>query len=208
MGDENDDNNHDGSTVPSSRLRDETKAKRAALARVAELESQITDLEKRGATVETLTTQVTELRGQLEAERKGRNEDKTIFGAGFPDPDLVRFEYSRLPEKDRPELQSWLSDLKKSADKAPVSMRAFLEGAGGGGGGGGAGDATGAGGDTGRKMGADRKGGSNSTPAGGDMSLEQAKTRLTQLSQEARRTGDWSSYDKERATLLARIAKG
>lgn len=192
MADENDDK----ATVPSSRLREETQAKREALARVAELEGRIADLEKRGATVETLTGRVQELQQHLEAERKGRSEDQTIFGAGFKDPALVRFEYSRLPEKDRPELGAWLADVQKTPEKAPASLRALL------GGGEQQGEQT-----TERKMGAERKPAAT-TGTGAELGAEQARARILKLATEAQRTGDWSAYDKERPALLSAIARG
>lgn len=189
--------------VPSSRLREETRAKREALARVGELEGQIAELEKRGATVETLTKRIGELEGERDSERRARAFDRAVFGRGITDPeavDLAQVQYDRLPEKDRPAPDVWLESLTKEADKVPRWLAGYLPAK--------ADPAV----TTATKLAttAATRTGTTATAAGagGEQSLEVAKARISELAAEASRTGDWKAYDAERPALLARIAKG
>ncbi len=187
--------------VPSHRLREETAAKREALARVTELQGQITELERRGATVETLTKRVGELEGERDAERAGRLFDRAVVAKGIVDPegiDLAQVQYGRLPPKDRPAPDAWLETLTKEADKVPRWLAGYLPAK--------AEPGTAA---KPPPAAATRTGAATTgASAGGDQSLEQAKARISELSAEAARTGDWKAYDAERPALLARIAKG
>ena len=175
--------------VPSSRLREESAAKREALARVAALEAQVQGLEATASEVEPL-------REQLAATQSARAEDRAVFASGFRDPDLVRFEHRRIPEGDRPKLADWLTQIRDEPDRAPVSLRTVLEPP---------------------KdpppppkdpppMGAERPSGSGAPP-GPVATPEAAQARLVDLARDATRTGDWSEYNKERAGLLARISR-
>jgi hypothetical protein len=189
--------------VPSSRLREETRAKRDALARVGELEATVADLEKRGATVETLTKRIGEVELERDNERSGRLFDRAVVSKGITDPegiDLAQAQYARLPAKDRPAPDAWLDLLTKEADKIPRWLAGYLP------------------------VLADPATPPSARPtvtaatrpattataagAGGDQSLDAAKARITELSEQAQRTGDWKAYDAERPALLARIAKG
>jgi hypothetical protein len=115
--------------VPSARLREETSAKRKALARVAELESMLEDAEKRAGTADTLAQQIAELKAAHKSERDQWESTSAVYGVGIYDPeaiDVARHLHSRLPEKDRPPLHEWLKDLKGDPTKAPRALAAYL----------------------------------------------------------------------------------
>ena len=187
---EDDDKGGGPEMVPKARLDQVRRQHRETAARVTELEGQLEAAQPRLAAADTLTEQLGDLRSRLEASETARKEDASIFGAGFTDPDLVRFEHSRLPEKGRPALAEWLPALKP--DTAPLSLRPFL-----------AGeqqkadadttDTTGGGGTTG---GANNGAG---TPRGqGGQGGDAQKAKLKRIYAEATKTGDWSEWRKAR----------
>lgn len=215
--------NDDGATVPSSRLREETTAKREALDRAARLENELASERAKSKTAETLSGQVTSLQKQLDDTKAEHtkaaaawNEERAVFGLGITDPEAVsvaRHLHSQLPEAGRPSLPDWLKGLQAAPATAPKSLQGWLPapqaGQGGGAGGAGAGAAGGAAGGEPRNMGANRGSQPAAGPAvGGDLSLEAAKKRISDLAAEATKTKDWTAYNAERAGLLARIARG
>jgi len=201
MGDEAGEGADKAEMVPSGRLREETKAKRAALARVGELEAAVVELERRGATVETLTTRIGELEGRLKTEQAEWASERAVYQSGITDPeaiDVARHLHQRLPEKDRPELAAWLGAMREDPTKAPKALAAYFAPSG-----------QGAQQTQQTQQAATRTTATSAgATVGGALSVEQARARVSELTQAAVRSGDWSGYDKERPALLARISQG
>lgn len=211
-------------TVPSSRLREETAAKREALDRVNALEGELSrertkskGTDALAAQVTSLTTEVTTLKSTLEKERAAWNEERAVYAAGITDPeavDVARHLHSKLPEKDRPAFPDWLKAQAADPAKAHKALAGFLTPAsappsGSGTPSGGPPSLPGAPPAQPRTMAANRPSPpATGAPAGGDLSLDQAKARISELATLAGRSGDWKQYDAERPALLARIAQG
>lgn len=198
---------------------------------VKKLETDLATVTEKSKKVDELTGQVGTLTGQLqsatrtfEAERAGWAEERAALATGI-DPEglaVARVLHGQLPEQGRPPLPDWLKSQKADLSKAHRGLVPFFQAPAGAppagappAGGGGAPPPGGGAPPAGTPpaapptMGAARP----SPPAagagvGGDLTLEAAKLRLTELSQDGARTGDWKTYDAERPALLARIARG
>ncbi len=175
-------------TVPYARFQEVVTARNDLQGRVTSLEGEVQTLTEKAATVDTLAGQVETFRGKAAAAEQRFERYQTISGElGTTDPDAieaVEWQHGRLPEEGRPELKTWLADLKAKPEEAPTVLRPWLKSEEGGGAPGGEG-----GGDTTRKPRAPgrRAGG---TPPGGDVTAAQ----IREASQHGQRTGDWSRY--------------
>lgn len=182
--------------VPSSRLREETAARRAALARVSEVEAELAAATKRIGTADTLAKRVGELEGELKLEREDRAVDRAVYGSGITDPegvDQVRYHYGRLPEKDRPPVSDWLKSVTADPAKAPKSLQPFLPAA--------AGKASTATAATTRATGGATGAAAGSAGNGAPMSAEAIKA----IRAECERTGDWAPWKAARPQMMAAL---
>lgn len=184
----------DNEMVPRERLDQEIRKTTAANARISEMEAELAKLAPKAQQADTLTSQIADLQSQLDSERTGRQQDQAIYGAGFTDPDLVRFEYGRLPEDGRPAMGEWLEGLRSAPDKAPATLQPFL--------GGGVGDQE----DAGARPDTTRRG-RGTAGSQGDTRAEQtgkapgARERQVALDRAKKRgeeQGDWSEWRKLR----------
>ncbi len=200
-------------TVPSSRLREETQAKREALDRVQSLERELaTERARANDAVKNAGT-------ALERERAAWAEERAVFQAGVTDPEAIgvaRHLYNQLPEAGRSPFPEWLKGMKADPTKAPKALSPWFSAPAGGAGGApgttpaaGSGTPEPGGQPTPPNMGANRGSSPTSGPlSGGEMTVEAASARMAELAREATRTKDWKKYNEERPALLARIAKG
>lgn len=117
-----------------SRLSKVSERARAAEARVLELEESVEA--NKGATqkLTDLQLQIESLTGELEQSKSLYSTHSTIAKHGFIDPelrDLVEWQYQKaikdIPKKERPDLDTWLSDLKEDPSKATKALRPFLK---------------------------------------------------------------------------------
>lgn len=205
MADDDDDKGTGGDLIPKSRLDREIAKRRELGASLEELRSelreahgQIKALQPKAQGYETLTEQIADLRTKLETEQAARGEDRAIYGAGFTDPELVRFEHSRQG-KDAPPLADWLGSLNE--ETAPASLRPFLskglEGTGEdleGGQNGGEDKPKGAGKGKGTKP-----KGAGKAPSSGDP-VRMTDARRTEILRRAQASGDWSEWRRYRTT--------
>lgn len=193
--------------VPSARLREESAKKREAMARVTELESLLSESEKKAATADTLAKQLEEHKLANKATKAEWETERAVWQVGLTDPegiDIARHLHSRLPEDKRPPMAEWLKSLKDDPTKAPKALAAYLAGpevaapaapapakA--------AAPASGARAATGAAPAA--SGGASATaPA---YSTEQVR----EIRERATRTGDWSEYNAARPAILASLGK-
>ena len=111
-------------------------AKRAneAEERTKQLQTQLEDQKKSLGTVDLLTQQIEELKGQLSTSQRKYQRHSTISRYGFTDPDLIEaFEWSfdksqsNIPKKDRVDIGSWLSQHLENPDQAPIMLRPHLK---------------------------------------------------------------------------------
>lgn len=196
-----------GGQVPSARLREETAAKRKALARVSELESMLEDSEKRGATADTLAQQVAELKAASKKDRESWDTERAVYSMGITDPeaiDLAKYFHGKLPEAGRPPLPDYLKGLKEDVSKAPKALAAYLTPAA---------STTVAEGKEANKE-PEKKTPAQGAPAGGRPAGGQAPNagppatgsqfspeQIRALKDDAVRTKDWSKYREARAAL-------
>ncbi len=117
-----------------SRLSKVSERARAAEARVLELEESVEANKGAAAQLTDLQLQIESLTGQLEQSKSLYSTHSTIAKHGFIDPelrDLVEWQYQKaikdIPKKERPDLDTWLSDLKEDPSKATKALRPFLK---------------------------------------------------------------------------------
>ena len=132
-----DPNNESGTTtpdekaVPYERFQAVTKGRREALARVAELEDQVRQLQGAAGTVEQLTSKLADVEGRLTAQASEWQAERALWQAGLTDPDgieVARMFYARIEPDKRPPMGEWLQGLKADPDKAPRALAAYLGG--------------------------------------------------------------------------------
>lgn len=185
--------------VPKKRLDQEIDKRRQAAARVGELEQEARDLRASVERLqpladnhETLVTEIGSLKEQLQGLEAARTEDRAIFSRHFDDPDLVRFEHSRV--EDAPPLGEWLEGLTE--ETAPPSLRSFL------------GQQGASGEEEGGEQGAGAEqeqapkkkgGGTTSKGSGGSRAPAGTPAKMTpdraqQIRARAKETGDWSEW--------------
>jgi hypothetical protein len=164
----------DGERAKRQRLQErfnELEGKHSAL------EGQVKTLQGKADQADTLLEQVGKLQADLEAANAGRAEDAAIFGAGYPDAELVRFEHQRATRDQgdkAPALADWLKALTE--ENAPTALKGMIpkvdagdgDGKGDGGGAGGGTGGSGGGGTSGRSTGAKDSGGKTGTKVDND----------------------------------------
>ena len=185
--------------VPSARLREETSAKRAAMARAAELESELAVLTKRAGTAETLAKQLEEAQAKHAAASSSWEAERAVYQLGITDPEAIevaRHLHGRLPESNRPPLADWLRAAKDDPSIAPKALTPYLV----------APPAPpapaappppAAASSTATATAAQRPGAT--APAAAATQLDAGQIRA--LYQEAVRTGDWSKWDAVRGSI-------
>lgn len=106
----------------------------------SELQTQLDDLraefenaKKASANAAALKDKLTELEGKLSNTTTQYNTYKAISSKGITDPEVIKlFQWSYKEdqkdkkEKDRIQLQDWISHYMSNPDKAPVTIRPFI----------------------------------------------------------------------------------
>lgn len=106
----------------------------------SELQTQLDDLraefetaKKQSSTAVALKEQLTELEGKLSKTTTQYNTYKAISSKGITDPEVIKlFQWSYnedqkdKKEKERIQLQDWISHYMSNPDKAPVTIRPFI----------------------------------------------------------------------------------
>lgn len=111
------------------KFREERRRHRQANERISQLESELTQLRPKAQNAEQLNKRITDLEAKHAADRSGWDLEKAAMGAGITDAEgllVARTLHSNLPEKDRPAIGSWLSELRKDPTKAPRSLQPYL----------------------------------------------------------------------------------
>ena len=124
-------------TVPYERFETAVREKQAMAAEVATLKTEVQGLAERAATAGTLASEL-ETWKMKAAEAEGRFGRYKAIGSALDtsDPDAieaVEWQYGKLPEEGRPELEPWLTDLKAKPEEAPAVLRPWLQPSDGGG---------------------------------------------------------------------------
>ena len=117
-----------------SRLSKVSERARVAESRVEELERSVEASKGAATQVADLQLQLESLTGELEQSRNLYSIHSTIANHGFTDPQmskLINWQYKdsmqEIPKKEQPDLDSWLTSLKAAPDKAPITLRPFLQ---------------------------------------------------------------------------------
>ena len=124
-------------TVPYERFETAVREKQAMAAEVATLKTEVQGLAERAATAGTLASELETWKTKA-AEAEGRFGRYKAIGSALDtsDPDAieaVEWQYGKLPEEGRPELEPWLTDLKAKPEEAPAVLRRWLQPSDGGG---------------------------------------------------------------------------
>lgn len=126
-----------GKVVPYERFETAVREKQAMAAEVATLKTEVQGLAERAATAGTLASELETWKTKA-AEAEGRFGRYKAIGSALDtsDPDAieaVEWQYGKLPEEGRPELEPWLTDLKAKPEEAPAVLRPWLQPSDGGG---------------------------------------------------------------------------
>lgn len=108
---------------------DTTATLRAARAQLTQrtqeleqLRGEVEALRTRADTADTLNGEVKRLKAEITGLGEAHRTERALWSAGVTDPDeveLLKWAHGRLPEKDRPPLDTWVSTLKTDPTKAP-----------------------------------------------------------------------------------------
>lgn len=197
----------EGAPVPANRFREETRLKRQAQERVAELEQAISKLEQRVATTDLLSKQLEETRAKYTADATSWETERSVYQLGIVDGEAIevaRHLHGRLPEQGRPTLADWLREAKADPAKAPKALQPYL-----------AAPAAPAPAPTAQQapaapmatataQAAQRPG--TTAPAAGQGRMDAAQIR--QLREECARTGDWSRWREAQPAIRASLGSG
>jgi len=126
-----------GKVVPYERFQTAVREKQEMAAEVATLKTEVQGLAERAATAGTLASELEAWKTKA-AEAEGRLGRYKAIGSALDtsDPDAieaVEWQYGKLPEEGRPELEPWLTDLKAKPEEAPAVLRPWLQPSDGGG---------------------------------------------------------------------------
>jgi hypothetical protein len=106
------------------------EAKTGLEAQVRTLQAENQKLVEKAATVDNLTSQVTDWKGKFEQASTRFATFTELSGAlGTTDTDVIdQFDvkYRALPEAARPERKAWVESLKAKPDEAPAVLRPWL----------------------------------------------------------------------------------
>lgn len=106
------------------------EAKNGLEVQVRTLQAQVQTLTEKAATVDNLTSQVTEWKGKAEqAGAKFSTFTELSAALGTTETDVIdQFDtkYRALPETGRPERKAWVESLKAKPDEAPAVLRPWL----------------------------------------------------------------------------------
>lgn len=189
--------------VPSARLREETSAKRAAMARAAELEAELAVLGKRASTADTLAKQLEEERAKYTSAASSWEAERAVYQLGITDPEAIevaRHLHGRLPEQNRPPLADWLKAAKEDPGKAPKALVPYLAQPAAPAAPAAPAPASPAPSPSPSAASSQRPG--VTAPAAATTQLDAGQIRA--LYQEAARTGDWSKWDAVRSSIRGR----
>lgn len=193
--------------VPYNRFSEVVKERNDLRDKNAVLERDVKTHQERAATADTLASQLNDAKANHAKELAGLRADLTLAERGVKsneDRQAVRFYHSQLPEKDRPELGTWLDELQKDTSKAPRGLGLLLQDLGkGAGDAGGAGkDAKGAGGGKETPEGKRLPGSKGRDDTGRGGTGEVSTDEIRAAREKGQKTGDWSDYEAIRATVL------
>lgn len=116
-----------------SRLSKVSERARIAESKVSDLEKSVEANKAASSQLADLQLQIESLTGELEQSKNLYSTHSTIAKHGFIDPDLrdlVEWQYKRstkdLPKKEKPDLDTWITNLKSDPTKASEALRPFL----------------------------------------------------------------------------------
>jgi hypothetical protein len=116
-------------TVPYERFQQATAGRREALSRVAELEDQVRALQGKAGTAETLAASLRDMEAKYQTVQTEWQTERALYAAGLTDPDgieVARMFYAKLDAKERPALPEWIKGIKADPSTAPRALQAYL----------------------------------------------------------------------------------
>ncbi len=180
----------DKRTVPYERFQEVVNDRNTLRDENGTLKGEIQTLTEKAATADTLGSELSTLRSTLQSKETAWAEERTLLRT-FDDEGLVaaRALHGQLAEEGRPSLPDWISGLKSDPTKAPKLLRSYFE----------------AGTDTDTDTDVDK----TKTKHDPDKDTKPDPKPPKQLDasavkamrEKARKTGDWSEYDKYRKSL-------
>lgn len=115
--------------APAAPPANDNAALRAARSQLSErtreleaLRGEVEQLRARADTADTLNGEVKRLKAEITGLGEAHRTERALWSAGVTDPDeveLLKFAHSRIAEKDRPPLDTWVAGLKADPTKAP-----------------------------------------------------------------------------------------
>lgn len=149
--------------------------------------------------MEAEAAQIREKASRYDVESKAWATERAFLAVGLTDAegqDIARILYERIPEAERPPLETWIKEIKADPSKAPRALAPYLA----------AGAANAAATNT---AAANAAAGTatktpvvprvESTPAAG---VQVTDKSISDAYKEALRTGDWKPYEALKASVL------
>lgn len=116
-------------TVPYERFQQAAAGRREALSRVAELEDQVKALQSKAGTAETLAASLRDMEAKYQTVQAEWQTERALYAAGLTDPDgieVARMFYAKIDPDKRPPLPDWIRGIKADPSTAPRALAAYL----------------------------------------------------------------------------------
>lgn len=144
--------------------------------------------------METEATPLREKASRYDTESKAWATERAFLAVGLTDAegqDIARILYERIPEAERPPLETWIKEIKADPSKAPKALAPYLAA--------GAANATATNAAAGTVTKTPAVPRVESTPAAG---VQVTDKSISDAYKEALRTGDWKPYEALKASVL------
>jgi len=119
--------------IVRSRIAKYSEKLTAAESRISEFESQLDEAKAKSGLVDSLTSQLESLKGELSQANSRYERHATISSHGISDPsirDAIEWAYDKqmgeVAKKDRVGLGEWLTGINSNPDTAPAFLRPFF----------------------------------------------------------------------------------
>lgn len=116
--------------IPKAKFDKLNEKYRALLDEHDTLKDKYEMIEADGKKAATLKGQYDAVVKEFDTYKKTMSENMELSKLGIADPDaqeIVRFEYSRLKDENKPAFHEWAAQVKSDPEKMPRSLRGYLQ---------------------------------------------------------------------------------
>jgi len=115
--------------IPYDRFQSVVAERNDLKNQIADLQTQLQGAIEKSATVDTLATQLDEMKAAHTKAQADWGVDRELLTAGLVDPearDVAQFLYGKLSGDDKPTLADWLTAAKEDPTQAPKALAPYL----------------------------------------------------------------------------------